>query len=69
MNLSGLIDAATKQELLEALAEHLTLVFHDRSLTPAQYLTAATAFGPPMRQHYSQHNMAEYPKAIAPGLI
>ncbi|HEX3861260.1 MAG TPA: TauD/TfdA family dioxygenase [Stellaceae bacterium] len=61
IDLSKPVDAETRQALAEALGEHLALVFHDQSLTPAQYLAAAGAFGPPMRQHYSQHNMADYP--------
>ncbi len=44
-----------------ALGEHLALVFHDQILTPEQYLRAASTFGPPMRQHYSQHNMPDHP--------
>src|SRR5258708_17508913 len=44
-----------------ALGDHLALVFHDQSLTPAQYLAAASVFGPPMEQHYSQHNMPDFP--------
>ncbi len=55
------IDDATREALSAALADHLALVFHDQSLTPAQYCAAASAFGPPMRQHYSQHNMADFP--------
>src|SRR5215510_8618246 len=55
------IDAGTKQALCRALADHLALVFHDQSLTPAQYLAAASVFGPPMEQHYSQHNMPDLP--------
>ena len=55
------IDAATRNELTQALAEHLTLVLPEQSMTPEQYLAAAKAFGPPMRQHYSQHNMPGYP--------
>jgi taurine dioxygenase len=51
----------TRDALSHALAEHLALVFHDQSLTPPQYLQAAAVFGPPMRQHYSQHNMKDYP--------
>lgn len=31
-----------------APAGHLALAFHDQSLTPAQYLTAASVFGLPM---------------------
>jgi taurine dioxygenase len=55
------IDGMTREALSQALSEHLALVFHDQALTPAQYLVAANAFGPPMRQHYSQHNMAGFP--------
>ena len=51
------IDETTCQTLERALADHLALVFRDQSLTPAQYLAAAAVFGPPMEQHYSQHNM------------
>jgi taurine dioxygenase len=61
IDLSRSIDAATQELLSHALAEHLALVFHDQSLTPEQYLAAAEAFGPPMRQHYSQHNMPDHP--------
>jgi taurine dioxygenase len=55
------VDQTTKEVLSQVLAEHLALVFPDQSLTAAQYLAAASAFGPPMRQHYSQHNMPEFP--------
>jgi alpha-ketoglutarate-dependent taurine dioxygenase len=61
IDLAQRIDAATRERLSHALAEHLALVFHDQSLTPEQYLGAAEAFGPPMRQHYSQHQMPGYP--------
>jgi len=61
IDLSQPLDAATREALSRALAEHLALVFHDQHLTPAQYLDAASAFGPPMRQHYSQHNMPDHP--------
>ena len=61
IDLAAPIDAATRERLSRALAEHLALVFRDQSLTPEQYLAAAEAFGPPMRQHYSQHHMPGYP--------
>jgi len=61
IDLSRPVDAATREKLSLALAEHLALVFHDQSLTPEQYLGAAEIFGPPMRQHYSQHHMPGYP--------
>jgi len=61
VDLSAPIDAPTRRALSQALADHLALVFHDQSLTPAQYLAAASMFGPPMEQHYSQHNMAGFP--------
>ena len=55
------IDETTRQALERALADHLALVFRDQSLTPDQYLAAAAVFGPPMEQHYSQHNMPGFP--------
>ena len=61
VDLSKPLDEPTRQALLRALADHLALVFHDQALTPAQYLAAASVFGPPMEQHYSQHNMPEFP--------
>jgi len=61
VDLSRPVDATTREELTRALAEHLALVFHDQSLTPGQYLCAASVFGPPMEQHYSQHNMPDFP--------
>jgi taurine dioxygenase len=61
IDLAAPMDATTREALSQALAEHLALVFHDQSLTPDQYLAAAEAFGPPMRQHYSQHHMPGYP--------
>lgn len=61
VDLSKPMDMATRQGLSQALAEHLALVFHDQSLTPEQYLAASEVFGPPMRQHYSQHNMPGFP--------
>ena len=61
IDLSGPVDPDARDALSHALAEHLALVFPDQSLTPAQYLQAATVFGPPMRQHYSQHNMPAFP--------
>lgn len=61
VDLSMPIDAETGENLSRLLAEHLVLVFPEQSLTPAQYLNAAAAFGPPMRQHYSQHHMPGFP--------
>lgn len=55
------LDESTRQALVRALADHLALVFHDQSLTPEQYLDAASVFGPPMEQHYSQHHMPGFP--------
>jgi taurine dioxygenase len=61
LDLGAPIDETTRDTLTRALADHLVLVFHDQSLTPAQYLSAASTFGPPMAQHYSQHNMPDFP--------
>src|SRR5215831_482571 len=60
IDLSAPIDEHGRATLTRALADHLALVFHDQTLTPAQYLAAGSVFGPPMEQHYSQHNMPEY---------
>ena len=61
VDLGAPIDEPTRRALSQALADHLALVFHDQVLTPAQYFAAASVFGPPMEQHYSQHNMADFP--------
>jgi taurine dioxygenase len=60
IDLSRPLDADSRQALSRALADHLALVFREQTLTPEQYLTAASAFGPPMEQHYSQHNMPDF---------
>jgi taurine dioxygenase len=61
VDLSTPLDAAARDALGRALADYLALVFHDQALTPAQYLAAASVFGPPMEQHYSQHHMPGFP--------
>lgn len=61
VDLSRPVDDATRAALGRALAEHLALVFRDQTLTEDQYLAAASIFGPPMEQHYSQHNMPAHP--------
>ena len=61
VDLSRPADGETRQALQRALADHLVLVLRDQTLTPDQYLAAASLFGPPMEQHYSQHNMADFP--------
>jgi taurine dioxygenase len=61
IDLSRPLEEPTRQALSRALAEHLALVFRGQSLSPAQYLAAASVFGPPMEQHYSQHNMPDFP--------
>src|SRR5262249_12117963 len=61
VDLAKPLDEATRHALTRALADHLALVFHDQVLTPAGSLAAASVFGPPMEQHYSQHNMPEFP--------
>jgi taurine dioxygenase len=61
VDLARPVEAPTRQALSRALADHLALVFRDQTLSPDQYLAAAAAFGPPMEQHYSQHNMPDFP--------
>ena len=55
VDLGAPLDAPTRHALSLALADHLALVFHGQTLTPDRFLAAASAFGPPMEQHYSQH--------------
>ena len=45
VDLSNPIDTPTREVLSRALGEHMALVFRDQSLTPGQYLEAASAFG------------------------
>src|SRR5262245_19658478 len=61
VDLATPIDGPIRQALSRPLADRLALVFRGQTLTPAQYLTAASVFGPPMEQHYSQHNMPDFP--------
>jgi alpha-ketoglutarate-dependent taurine dioxygenase len=61
LDLGAPIDDETAENLPRLLAEHLVLVFPEQSLTPEQYLAAARFFGPPMREHYSQYLMPDYP--------
>jgi taurine dioxygenase len=57
VNLAAPADAETREALSQALSEHLALVFPGQDLTPEGYLNAGAAFGPVMRQHYSQNHM------------
>ena len=53
VDLGAPLDAPTRHALSLALADHLALVFHGQTLTPDRFLAAASAFGPPMEQHYT----------------
>ena len=61
VDLHGPVDAETKAALSTILSEHLVLVMRGQRFTPPEYLAVAGAFGPLMRQHYSQHNMKDHP--------
>jgi taurine dioxygenase len=61
VDLNAPIDGATRAALARALGAHLVLVFRDQAFTPPQYLAAAAVFAPPMRQHYSQNHMPDFP--------
>jgi taurine dioxygenase len=61
IDLAEPVDEELRQALSEVLATHLVLVFRNQRLTPEQYLEAARVFGPPIRQHYSQHLMPGHP--------
>ena len=57
IDLAEPVDAETHEKLSQALSEHLALVFPGQDLSPEGYLNAGKAFGPVMRQHYSQNHM------------
>lgn len=54
-------DATTATSLNKALLDHKVLVVRDQNVTPEGYLGAVSTFGEPMRQHYSQYNLADVP--------
>jgi taurine dioxygenase len=60
VDLSQPIDAETGEQLGRLLAQHLVLVFPCQSLSPEQYLAAASAFGPPTQQD-SRHQLPGFP--------
>jgi taurine dioxygenase len=55
------IDAATRQQLNAAVVENVALVIRDQSFTPEQYLAAASLFGEPMEQHFTQYALPDCP--------
>jgi taurine dioxygenase len=55
------VDHETATTLQNALVEHVAVVIRDQQFTPAEYLEAVRVFGEPMRQHYSQYNMQDFP--------
>lgn len=55
------VDAATREALNKALADHTVLVFPGQTLSPARLMAASAIFGPSMPQHYSQFNMPDFP--------
>ena len=61
VDLSSTIKPQTGQFLNDALAAHVVLLFRNQTLTPDRLLKAASIFGPPMEQHYSQYRMPEFP--------
>jgi alpha-ketoglutarate-dependent taurine dioxygenase len=61
LDLSRPVDAATREALNEALADHTVVVFPGQTLSPARLMAASAIFGPPMPQHYSQFNMPGFP--------
>lgn len=55
------VDAASARRLHQVLADRIVLVIRNQQFTPAEYLEAVRVFGEPMRQHYTQYNMADFP--------
>jgi taurine dioxygenase len=51
IKLSGQLDAATMDNIYDALSEHLVLFFRDQLLSPEDQFEFATAFGTPAKPH------------------
>lgn len=51
IKLSGQLDAATLDDIYDALSEHLVLFFRDQLLSPEDQFEFATTFGSPAKPH------------------
>lgn len=61
VDLNSPVKPQTAQFLNDALSTHIVLLFREQTLTPKSLLDAASIFGPPMEQHYSQYRMPDFP--------
>ncbi len=55
------IDDETRRALNAAVVQHVALVIRDQAFTPEQYLNAASVFGEPMEQHFTQYALPDCP--------
>lgn len=61
IDLTKPVDADTRKRLNEAVVENIALVIRDQHFTPEQFLAAASLFGEPMEQHFTQYAVPDHP--------
>ncbi len=61
IDLTKPVDADTRRRLNEAVVENIALVIRDQHLAPEQFLAAASLFGEPMEQHFTQYAVPGHP--------
>jgi taurine dioxygenase len=61
IDLSKPVSDEDRRTLNKALVDHVALVIRDQQYTPKGYLAAASVFGRPMPQDYSDFNLPEEP--------
>ena len=61
VDLTKPIDDETRRALNAAVVQHVALVIRDQDFTPEQYLEAASVFGEPMEQHFTQYALPNCP--------
>lgn len=61
IDLTEPVDAETRKRLNEAVVENIALVIRDQHFSPGQFLAAASLFGNPMEQHFTQYAVPGHP--------
>jgi taurine dioxygenase len=61
IDLTRPVDEATRQELREAIVEHIALVIRGQKFTPRQFLDASILFGEPMERYHDANKIPGVP--------